>query len=146
MPTCSASREGPLASGLCRVLGAFFNVPRLAERRDAFEHGKKFGVFSSVGSSSNSGQLFSASTANPIYEIAEWVSAAYEFHDRELQSGFEHLRKKIASFVEIVLERLHAMDANPNMAWPLTDMDRTQGVQPQRHSRRRLQTRRQDCP
>lgn len=71
---------------------------------------------------------------SPVYEIADWVGAAYEFHDRLLQAGWADLRSAIDGFAKLALERLHASDRNPHMASPLTDMDRAGGVSPQTYA------------
>jgi hypothetical protein len=51
---------------------------------------------------------------------ADWIGAAYEFHDPLLQANFAELRKIAGGFGGLILERIHAMDSNAKMGWPKT--------------------------
>lgn len=76
------------------------------------------------------GAPFLLATVEPICEMnADWIGAAYEFHDPLLQANFSALRKIAADFGNLVLERIYAMDTNPKMGWPKTDLDIAQGTQ-----------------
>ncbi len=77
------------------------------------------------------GTPFLLATLDPIHEMnADWIGAAYEFHDPVLQASFAELRKTAGGFGELILERIHAMDSNMKMGWPKTDLDVARGVQP----------------
>ncbi len=68
---------------------------------------------------------------DPLHEMnADWVGAAYEFHDEVLQASFVEVRTRAAELGRLVLERVYAMDANPSMGSPKTGVDRAQGIQP----------------
>ncbi|WCK21764.1 hypothetical protein [Agrobacterium tumefaciens] len=77
------------------------------------------------------GAPFPLATLEPIHEMnADWIGAAYEFHDPPLQANFSALRKIATDFGSLVLERIYPMDANLKMGWPKTDLDVSQGMQP----------------
>lgn len=77
------------------------------------------------------GTPFLLATLDPIHEMnADWIGAAYEFHDPLLQASFAELRKIAGGFGELILERIYAMDSNAKMGWPKTDLDVAHGVQP----------------
>ena len=77
------------------------------------------------------GAPFRRDNLDPIYEMIEdWVGARFEFHDQPLQAAFAELRKAEDEFATLTAQHIHAMDHNPAVGWPKTDLDVAQGVQP----------------
>lgn len=67
---------------------------------------------------------------DPLDEMAAtWAGAEFEFEDPVLQEAAMVLRAANRSLMDLVYERTHAMDRNPNMAWPKTDYDVKHGIQ-----------------
>jgi len=67
----------------------------------------------------------------PLHEFNEtWLGAAYEFHDKKLQAAFSEVRQASQAFGDSVVAHTHAVDSNPAMASPKTDVDRRHGIQP----------------
>jgi hypothetical protein len=60
---------------------------------------------------------------------ATWTGAAFDFEDTALQEAAMALRAANTSLMELVYERIHVMDRNPNMVWPKTDYDVRHGTQ-----------------
>ncbi|MBG6118952.1 MULTISPECIES: hypothetical protein [unclassified Sphingobium] len=80
----------------------------------------------------NFGTPFRRAILDPLHDMNEdWVGAAFEFHDAQLQESFVSVRAAAESLASLVFERIHVMDRNPDMAWPKTDVDRAQGMQPE---------------
>jgi hypothetical protein len=77
------------------------------------------------------GTPFLAAKLNPLHEMRQdWVGAAFEFHDQVLQANFADLQRIVGEFSDLILERTYAMPNSTTMAWPKTDMDMRQGLQP----------------
>jgi hypothetical protein len=77
------------------------------------------------------GTSFPLAVLDPIHVMnADWIGAPYEFHDAALQASFAELRRVAGEFGDLILERIYAMDSNPKMGWPKTDLDVSQGLQP----------------
>ena len=80
------------------------------------------------------GTPFRFAVLDPLHEMnADWVGAAYEFHDPDLQASFGAMRHISEEFGSLILERIYAMDGNPKMGWPKTDQDIRDGIQPTTH-------------
>lgn len=79
----------------------------------------------------NFGTPFRRDALDPIYTLNEdWVGARFEFHDAVLQSAFADLRRLAVEFGNLIVAHTHVMDRNPALAWPKTDRDVREGVQP----------------
>jgi hypothetical protein len=77
------------------------------------------------------GSPFLLAKLNPIHMInQDWVGAAYEFDDKQVQAAFAELLRVSREFGELILERIYAMRNNPKMGWPKTDQDAAIGIQP----------------
>jgi hypothetical protein len=77
------------------------------------------------------GAPFLTANLDPLHEMRQhWVGAAFEFHDLSLQGNFANLKRIMGEFSVLVLERTYAMPNSTTMAWPKTDMDVEQGLQP----------------
>ena len=67
---------------------------------------------------------------DPLDEMAAtWAGAEFEFEDLVLQQAAMALRTANRSLMDLIYERIHVMDRNPNMAWPKTDYDVKHGIQ-----------------
>lgn len=69
-------------------------------------------------------------TLDPLDEMhATWAGAEFDFEDPVLQEAATALRDANGALMNLVYERLHVMDRNPEMAWPKTDYDVRHGIQ-----------------
>ena len=69
-------------------------------------------------------------TLDPLDEMhVTWAGAEFDFEDPVLQEAATALRQANSSLMNLVCERLHAMDRNPEMSWPKTDYDVRHGIQ-----------------
>ena len=67
----------------------------------------------------NFGTQFRFAVLDPLHQMNDdWVGAAYEFHDAELQASFADFRRISNEFTELIIERTYATDRNPEMGWP----------------------------
>jgi hypothetical protein len=62
---------------------------------------------------------------------ATWLGAGFEFDDEALQAEFAKVRALIADLCALVVERIYAMDRNPEVGSPKTRMDEGHGYQPE---------------
>ena len=78
----------------------------------------------------NFGEPYPRKALDPLDDIAAtWAGAEFDFEDQVLQEAATALRAANSSLMELVYERTHVMDRNPNMAWPKTDYDVKHGTQ-----------------
>lgn len=69
-------------------------------------------------------------TLDQLDEMAvTWAGAEFDFEDPVLQDAATALREANRSLINLVNERIHAMDRNPEMGWPKTDYDVRHGIQ-----------------
>ncbi len=77
------------------------------------------------------GSPFRRDTLDPIHEMNEdWVGARFEFHDAVLQASFAELQRLSREFGNLIGAHTHVMDQNVALAWPKTDLDVAEGMQP----------------
>ena len=77
------------------------------------------------------GTPFRRDILDPIHEMNEdWVGARFEFHDPILQAAFAELQRLAREFGGLIVVHTYTMDQNLALAWPKTDLDVAQGVQP----------------
>ena len=78
----------------------------------------------------NFGTPYPRKALDPLDDMAAtWAGAAFDFEDTALQEAAMALRAANTSLMELVYERIHVMDRNPNMVWPKTDYDVRHGTQ-----------------
>ena len=76
------------------------------------------------------GTPYPRKTLDPLDEMhGAWAGAEFDFEDPVLQEAATTLREANAALMNLVYERTHVMDRNPEMAWPKTDYDQRYGVQ-----------------
>lgn len=67
---------------------------------------------------------------DPLDEMAvTWAGAEFDFEDPVLQQASVTLRDANRSLIDLINERIHAKDRNPEMGWPKTDYDVRHGIQ-----------------
>lgn len=73
---------------------------------------------------------FRASRLNPLHEIAEWIGATYEFHERIIQEQFAIVRQYARELTDLTNAHLYTYGENPQVASAKNERDRAQGTQP----------------
>jgi hypothetical protein len=67
---------------------------------------------------------------DPLHEMnSDWVGSRYEFHDTTVQAAFEEVRRLARELCDLVVVRIYAMNGNPKMGSPKTDVDAAHGLQ-----------------
>ncbi len=76
------------------------------------------------------GTPYHLKTLDPVHEIAaNWIGAAFEFHDATVQAASAEMLAALRTFSELIGQRTHHMPNSQIMAWAKTDEDVRIGVQ-----------------
>lgn len=76
------------------------------------------------------GVQFRAKILDPLHEAAEWVGAAYEFHDHVIQGSFAAVRRYADELTELTSSHIYTYGQSPMVATVKADIDREHGAQP----------------